>query len=295
MKHNQSKYWPQKCVRECLCAINAIKAKRVRECESYNVYKWLKWILSFGNFIRAIIIFDAFYSIDWYTSKTHAHTHTQVMFVSFGFCDSFYPLCDECSIPVFTPQHQFRHCIARANRQIMNNESTTKTYSPLDIYFARFELNQSLHKVPSNKLWSKHDGTVRRKKAPRNRTTPEHTQQPNFWSNSIRVFAGFLTNNNSIVFEECYEQGKKRKHIYRIRKVAFESSVNSLTCSWSEKQSQPNEKVKTIFSKTMVVLVFMCPCGCGCEWVCVWACFGRMLSAFVAWNKIRSLCGNKVL
>lgn len=74
--HNQSKYWPQKCVRECLCAINAIKAKRVRECESYNVYKWLKWILSFGNFIRAIIIFDAFYSIDWYTSKTHAHTHT---------------------------------------------------------------------------------------------------------------------------------------------------------------------------------------------------------------------------
>lgn len=76
MKHNQSKYWPQKCVRECLCAINAIKAKRVRECESYNVYKWLKWILSFGNFIRAIIIFDAFYSIDWYTSKTHAHTHT---------------------------------------------------------------------------------------------------------------------------------------------------------------------------------------------------------------------------
>lgn len=93
------------------------------------------------------------------------------MFVSFGFCDSFYPLCDECSIPVFTPQHQFRHCIA-SNRQIMNNESTTKTYSPLDIYFARFELNQSLHKVPSNKLWSKHDGTVRWKKHP---GTEQHT------------------------------------------------------------------------------------------------------------------------
>lgn len=119
----------------------------------------------------------------------------------------------------------------------------TKPFA-MDIYFARFELNQSLHKVPSNKLWSKHDGTksfvvylYRRPAKEKNIHSIEF-----HWFLCIvlwRLCNGSVhSNRHNSWHKEChktYLSMPKMANSYVHRRMC-ESTQSVSTCSWSEKE-----------------------------------------------------------
>lgn len=66
----------------------------------------------------------------------------------------------------------------------------------MDICFARFELNQSLHKVPTNKLWSVDDGSAVEEKEEAARVR-ERKSSKNDFDQIPSAFAWLLTANNA--------------------------------------------------------------------------------------------------